>query len=70
MRGIYFCSCSEDHSVRFVVLLGENVLISTKKWPSNMQSLEQGEKGGIIQEQPLLVEMLSSDNRKVSLWNN
>lgn len=35
-----------------------------------MQSLEQGEKGGIIQEQPLLVEMLSSDNRKVSLWNN
>lgn len=75
MRSIYnFCSCSEDHSVMFVVLLRGRVLISTKKQPSNTQRLEQrGKKKNLIQEQPLLVEKPSSDssgNGKVSLLNN
>lgn len=73
MRSIYFCSCSEDRSIRFVVLLGGKVLISTKKQPSNMQRLKWGGRGQIIQEQPLLVEFsssASSGNEKVSLWNN
>lgn len=46
MRRFYdFCSCTEDHSVMFVVLLWGKVLISTKKQPSNIQRLEQEKKG-------------------------
>lgn len=59
MRKFYdFCSCTEDHSVMFVVLLWGKVLISTKKRPSNIQRLEQKKKD-LIQKQPLLVEMSS-----------
>lgn len=73
MRGIYnFFSCSEDRSIMFVVQLGGKVLSLIKKWPSSVQRPECKGKD-LVQEQPLLVEMPSTDfpgNWKVSLLNN
>lgn len=73
MGGIYNSfSCSEDCSVMFVVQLGGRVLSLTKKCPSSVQRPECKGKD-LVQEQPLLVEMPSTDfsgNWKVSLLNN
>jgi len=45
MSSIYnFCSCSEDHSLMFVVLLGGKVLISNKKQPSSTERVEHKRK--------------------------